>query len=94
MVISKNWDTKKCEPKSIDTIVKWACLLHSIVIDLEGSREIDNWLANYDDTPENQLTQYQLSLDARRYNSKKAIKNQYTFKHYFECSKCVKWTLL
>lgn len=93
MVISKNWDTKKCEPKSIDTIVKWACLLHSIVIDLEGSLEIDNWLANYD-TPENQLTQYQPSLDARWYNSKKAIKNQYTFKHYFESSKCVKWTLL
>lgn len=51
----------QCEPKNIDTIVKYASLLQNIVIDMEGSCEIDNWFAN-------PLTQYQPSLDARRYN--------------------------
>lgn len=79
----------QCEPKNIDTIVKCASLLHNIVIDMEGSREIDNWFANNEHTPENPLTQYQSSLDARRYNrsTSQAVKNRDAFKHYFKCSK-------
>lgn len=54
----------QCVPDKVESIVKCACILHNIVIDLEGSEEVDTYLAEGSTSAHT----YQPNPDQRRYN--------------------------
>lgn len=76
----------QCSPDKVDIIVKCVCLLHNIVIDKEGSAQVDNYIAECTTCD---VVNNERHADLRRNNraTHLAISIRDSFKNYFTASR-------